>query len=65
MGFGKSTPATPTKPKIKIEPPTGLTSRYSFRDHRRNGESIIIAPANNLGNFYRIKIMFKILLFFF
>jgi hypothetical protein len=27
MGFGKPSPATPVKPKVKIEPPTSLTSR--------------------------------------
>ena len=47
MGFSK--PAAPTsKPKPKIEPPTPLSSRFSLRDLRRNGERIIIAPANNL-----------------
>ena len=47
MGFGKS--STPlAKPKPKIEPPTNLAQRIGLQDYRRNGESVIISPANNL-----------------
>ena len=46
MGFSKPSPTS--KPKPKIEPPTPLSSRFHMRDLRRKGESIIIAPANNL-----------------
>lgn len=46
MGFGKS--AAYVKPKIKIEPPTPLNQRLGLQDFRRNGESIIISPGNNL-----------------
>lgn len=47
MGFGKSTEiAKETKPKI--EPPTILPARFALKDSRRKGETIIIAPANNL-----------------
>lgn len=47
MGFNKPA-ATTIKPKPKIEPPTALPPRLGLQDYRRHGESIIIAPANNL-----------------
>lgn len=52
MGFNKSSSSTTSsqaaKSKPKIEPPTSLPPRFGLQDYRRNGESIIIAPGNNL-----------------
>ena len=47
MGFS-SKEETTTKAKPKIEPPTFLPARFGFHDQRRKGETIIIAPGNNL-----------------
>lgn len=50
MGFGGSPKNREDnfKPKPKLQPPTYLPARFSLNDQRRNGESVIIAPANNL-----------------
>lgn len=47
MGFGK-TQQEPSKIKPKFETPTFLPARFGIHDQRRKGETIIIAPANNL-----------------
>lgn len=46
IGFKKSEDTS--KPKPKIEAPTKLPARFSIPDLRRSGESIIVAPGNNL-----------------
>lgn len=58
MGFNKSSSSTSSssasaanqaaKGKTKIEPPTSLPPRFGLQDFRRNGETIIISPGNNL-----------------
>ncbi len=47
IGFGRSA-ETAKEAKPKIEPPTLLPSRFALNDLRRKGETVIIAPANNL-----------------
>lgn len=48
MGFNKQSNQPAAKAKPKIEPPTSLPSRFGLQDYRRNGETIIVSPANNL-----------------
>lgn len=48
MGFNKSSSNQQSKSKPKIEPPTSLGPRYGVQDYRRNGETIIVSPGNNL-----------------
>ena len=46
MGFHETVDVTKTLPSFEI--PTFLPSRFGINDQRRHGETIIMAPANNL-----------------